>query len=225
MPLESPPNDSSILLIGSGGHAKVVMDTLLAESRFRIVGIVDDFLVKGTEVLGLTVLGCIADIPQLDIQAGVIAVGDNWARKTIYEKIINLRPDFAFPSVIHPNAYLGRGVSVEAGAVVLAGSVTNTEAVIGRCSIVNTKASVDHDCRLAEFSSVGPGAVLAGAVVLGTCSAVGLGACVRERTTIGDYSIVGMGSAVVADVASNVVVLGVPARVIRSRRSNEPYLK
>lgn len=107
----------------------------------------------------------------------------------------------------------------------MAGAVINPGTVIGHHYIVNTCAVIDHDCELEEFASVGPRAVLAGRVPLGRLAAVGVGAAVIEHTIVGAGTIVEGGSVVVRGLPPNVVAMGVPARVVRTREPNERYLR
>jgi acetyltransferase-like isoleucine patch superfamily enzyme len=116
-----------------------------------------------------------------------------------------------------------RGFDEKSG--VMAGTVINSNSRIGQFCIVNTKASIDHDCRLDDFSSVAPGATLAGNVRVGRCSAICLGACVAEKVTIGSHSVVGAGATVLEDLPDGVVAYGTPARVVRERRPDDPYLR
>ncbi len=107
----------------------------------------------------------------------------------------------------------------------MAGAVVNPNSNIGRHCIVNTNSSVDHDNHIHDFASVGPGAVTGGGVTLGTYSAIGLGACVAESVRIGKNSVIGAGATVVRDIPDSVIAFGTPARVIRSRALDEPYLR
>lgn len=118
---------------------------------------------------------------------------------------------------IHRNAFVATNARIGPGSQVLAQAAICVEAVLERGCIVNTAASVDHECRLAEGVHVAPGARLAGLVQVGHHSMIGTGAVVLPRIRIGENSVVGAGAVVVDDVPDNVVVAGNPARVIKER--------
>lgn len=110
------------------------------------------------------------------------------------------------------------------GTVLMAGSVVNSDTVIGKHCIVNTKASVDHDCDVSDFSSLAPGVTLGGTVTVGEFSAISVGASVAHSKVIGAHTVVGAGAVVVRDIPSLVVAYGIPARVVRARVQGDKYL-
>jgi sugar O-acyltransferase (sialic acid O-acetyltransferase NeuD family) len=218
-----------VVILGSSGHASVVVDVFEKQGGYEIAGILDCFKKPGTLALGYEVLGGADDLPTIFRAKGIagltIAVGDNWKRMQLAAAIVNLLPDLEFVSAVHPSAQLARGVTISPGAVVMAGAVINTGARLGAHCIVNTHASVDHDCWMGDFSSVAPAVALAGGVRLGTCSAVCIGSCVAEKVTIGSHTIVGAGSTVLEDLPDEVLAVGSPARIVRNRSRGEQYLR
>jgi len=216
--------ESRVVVIGSGGHSKVVCDAIVAGGRYQLAGLLDDFRDQGSPTWGPPLIGGIAALPGLGITRGVIAVGDNWRRFEIYEQVQKLIPSFEFVTIVHPFTAVSKESFLGAGTVVLAGAVINPGTKIGAHTIVNTRAAIDHDNSIGDFASIAPGATLGGSVTVGDFSAVGLGASVRHGTAIGQHTVIGMGAAVVAEVGSHAVAYGVPAQVMRSRMPGEAYL-
>lgn len=218
-----------ILVFGSSGHASVVIDSIERQQSYEIAGLVDSFKPAGTVILGYEVLGTEAELAGITrdrrVFGIVIAIGDNWQRARIAAHIRAAAPELQIVSAVHPGAEVSRSVEIGAGSVVMAGAVINRNARIGPFCIVNTKASVDHDSSLAEFSSVAPGATLAGNVHVGAYTAVCLQAAVAEKCSIGAHSVIGAGSVVLNDLPDHVLAYGVPARVIRTRKEGEPYVR
>ncbi|HEX4299949.1 MAG TPA: acetyltransferase [Gammaproteobacteria bacterium] len=218
----------SIVIIGSSGHAKVVIDIVERAEVGRIAGLIDDFRAAGETTLGYPVLGKVGDLPRLcsehALEGGVVAVGDNFARARLVGAIRATSPDFDFPAAVHPAAILGRDVSVDEGAVVMAGAVVNPCSRLGRFCILNTGASLDHDSTLAEFASLAPGARTGGGVSVEPYAAIGIGAVVVQGVRIGEHAVIGAGATVLEDVPAYSVAHGTPARPVRKREAGEKYL-
>jgi sugar O-acyltransferase (sialic acid O-acetyltransferase NeuD family) len=179
--------------------------------------------------IGYPILGSLADLAGIvrehNPQGFFIAIGDNWNRGVIAEKIKELMPGLAAITAIHPGAQVARSACLGPGTAVMAGGVVNSNASVGSFCIVNTRASIDHDSHLDDFASIGPGATLAGNVRVGAYSAICLEACVAEKVSIGSHAVVGAGSVVLGDLPDQVVAYGTPARVIRSRSPGDRYLR
>ena len=217
-----------IVIIGSSGHAKVIIDIIEQEGKFNIIGLLDTFKRIGESVLGYKILGEEKDLPQLIIKyqlsGCIIAIGDNWARSIVKNKIQEIDPSFGFITTIHPSASIARGVTIGSGTVVMAGAVVNSNSSIGDFCIINTNASIDHDNKLDKFSSIAPGATTGGNVSIGKFSAISLGANIIHDIEIGEHSVIGAGSTVLNNVSDYVVVYGTPAKKIRERNRGEKYL-
>lgn len=125
--------------------------------------------------------------------------------------------DVTLATVAHPAAYVAADAQLDSGVQVLAGAIVCARARIGRCTIVNTRASVDHECDIGAGSHVGPGATLAGCVRVEERAFIGSGAVVLPRIAIGAGAIVGAGAVVTRDVPPDAVVAGNPARILRKR--------
>ncbi|GFO55069.1 hexapeptide transferase [Geomonas sp. Red276] len=202
-----------IFVFGASGHAKVVIDIIEKEGRYRIAFLVDDDpALKGREIYGYPVVGGRDALRERWLRQGVIAIGDNESRRSVAGWLAE--NGFRLVTAVHPAATLGRGVKVGDGTVIMAGAVINSDAVIGENVIVNTRASIDHDCEVGAFSHIAPGAVLCGEVRVGEESFVCAGATIIPNTTVGSQALVGAGATVIGDVADGVRVVGNPARVI-----------
>ncbi|MFN8093768.1 MAG: acetyltransferase [Vicinamibacteria bacterium] len=153
-----------------------------------------------------------------------MAIGDNWRRRETTLRAEALVPGIAFAAVVHARATVAPDVELGPGSVVLPGAVIVSGTRLGRGCIVNTLASLDHEGLLDDFASLAPGVVAGGRVQVGEGSAIGLGARLVHRVRVGRHSVVGAGSLVLDDVPDGVVAYGSPARVVRPRAPDEPYL-
>jgi sugar O-acyltransferase (sialic acid O-acetyltransferase NeuD family) len=210
---------TGIVLLGAGGHGRVVVDVLSALGTSRKILMLDDNpAVWGRGEDGVRTAGPIASLRQLidaSLTEGFVAIGANQARARLFRDLVQAglsSPVLAHPSaVISPRAHLGSGVLVCAGAIIGPG------ARIGIGTIVNTGAQVDHDCEVGEFVHLAPGSVLCGEVSVASGALVGARATIAPGVSVGSRSIVGLGAAVVRAVPPNVTVAGVPARELRGR--------
>lgn len=220
----APPN---ILVLGSGGHARVVLDAIRARGEFKPLGFLDDNRHVGEMVDGLPVLGPIGRLPELsvDLSAGaVVAIGANDIRRKIVRQVEVLKATVDWLSVIHPGATIAANARIGAGAVVLAGCVINPGVSLGQHTIVNTRSSIDHDSVFGDFASTGPGVTTGGNTTAGAGTHIGIGATLVHGIRIGHDSVVGAGSVVTRDIGDLVVAYGAPAKVVRTRRADEKYL-
>ncbi|MBB5324276.1 sugar O-acyltransferase (sialic acid O-acetyltransferase NeuD family) [Anoxybacillus tepidamans] len=215
-----------IVVFGSGGHAKVVIDIVGKSEKYSLYGVIDGFRSRNEEFCGYKILGDESSLLNLneEIYGGIVAIGDNWVRRKVVEKVIYIIPNFKFISLIHPSAVIGDRVKIGDGTVVMGGVVINSDTVIGEHCIINTKSSIDHDCLIGNYVSIAPGVTLAGNVKIGDYSAISLGANVIHSINIGEHTLIGAGATVIKDIESYVVAYGTPAKIIRSRKIGEKYL-
>jgi sugar O-acyltransferase (sialic acid O-acetyltransferase NeuD family) len=220
---------SGVLVVGSSGHARVLVDIIEVAGTYKILGLLDDSKPKGSIELGYPILGTVSDLFEIarkhNPSGFIVAIGDNWNRALVTAKITQMAPALRAITAVHPSAHVARTARIGEGTAVMAGAVINSAASIGRYCIVNTRAAVDHDARLEDYASVGPGATLAGNVHVGAYSAICLQACVSEKVSIGSHTVVGAGSVVLRDLPGEVLAYGTPARVINSRCKNDRYLR
>ena len=205
-----------VVLIGGGGHGKVVLDALLESGR-DVAGFIDDDPEKaGGQVLQFPILGPSSALRDLALrfhfEEVIVAIGDNYIRDRKFREVIaaGLKP----VGVVHPGACVSRFAELGQGVVIMAGAVVNPGTVIDDNVCVNTCACVDHDNHLSRSCHVFPNATLAGGVQVGEFSYVGSGAVVNPYCPIGSHSYVGAGAVVIRAVPDGVVVAGVPAREI-----------
>lgn len=205
-----------MILIGAGGHGKVVLDAALL-AGLSVESIFDD--VPATEELfGVPVCRPSADWREVAVGTEfLVAVGDNQARARIYTRLLQLG---AVPRcVLHPRSWVSPRASLGGAVFAAAMATVNPGTEIGEDCILNTSCSVDHDCRVGRHTHLCPGVRLAGGVKVGEYTTVGTGACVLPGVRIGNHVLVGAGAVVNRDIPDGVTVAGVPARVIKKRES------
>jgi len=209
------------VVIGAGGHAKVVIDTLIAQGRFVPVAATDPS-VKKARVLGVPVVGGDEMLPGLKRRGvkffivGIGGVPDCRPRALVFES--TLRAGWLpVPAVVHPSAVIAAGVVLGPGTLVAAQAVIQPDAAVGANVIVNTAAVVEHDCVVGDHVHVAPGARVSGGVRIGAAAFIGAGAVVREGVSIGARAVIGAGAVVLEDVAAGRTAVGVPARILRRK--------
>lgn len=204
-----------VLILGAGGHAKVLIEALL-QSGATLAGITDpDPDLAGKKLLEVPVLGgdeVVGDFPQTEILLvnGLGSIGVPTARKGLFERFRAM--GYRFATVIHPSAIIASDVELGEGVQVMAGAVIQPGCRVGCNTIINTRASVDHDCRIGNNVHIGPGATLSGGVSIDDDTHIGTGATIIQGIEIGSQSVVAAGSVVVKNVDNRTAVMGVPAR-------------
>lgn len=202
---------SGVLILGAGGHGKVVAD-ILARCGISIYGFLDDNpLIWGTQILGFKVLGGIDEYQKWDCTGLVIGVGSNRVRLAIVRRL-GKQADKLWINAAHPSAVISPSASIGRGVVIAAQAVVNPETQIGDFVIINTSATVDHDCVVNDFAHIAPGSHLAGNVTIGEGVLIGIGAHVIPGRSIGDWAVIGAGATVVHNVPEQVIAKGIPAR-------------
>ena len=206
-----------IIVVGGGGHAKVVISILKKLADLRVIGYTDQND-KGA-ILGVPHLGADSILAELDRKrerSAVIAVGQvglGHQRENIWNKIrsqIN-----CFPAFASPQAVINEGVTLGEGSIVMDGVVMNSGSVTGRGAIINTNSTVEHDVIIGDWVHIAPGATVSGGVKIGSHSMIGAGAVVIEGLTIATDCMVGAGATVVRSLTEPGVYAGCPARRVR----------
>lgn len=214
----------NIIIYGCGGHAKVVADIVEKTGKYQIIGFIDDTRSECGTFLDYPVYTSISN-PHLDaITAGIVAIGDNWVRACVVEKIIQQIPHFQFITAVYPSTHIGRGVKIGCGTVIMPGVTINADTFIGRHCILNTSSSIDHDCKFEDFVSIAPGVIVGGNVTIGPSTAVGLGTKVIHRIDIGQNTVIGAGSLVTKSLPDNIMAYGSPCKFVRARNYGDSYL-
>lgn len=205
-----------LLLIGAGGHAKVVYDALRVANAPYILEVRSDNPENSRDRL----LDCEVKVPVGDIASWPdrvhVAIGDNRVRRKFGESVLSSGK--ILHTVIHPSALLSSYAHLSNGVFLAGYCLVAPSALIETGSIVNHGAVIDHDCRVGAWTHVGPRAVLGGAVHIGEECLVGSGAVILPGITLGDRVIVGSGAVVTRDIDSGTTVVGVPARSLSVRQ-------
>ena len=210
--------DNGVTILGAGGHAKVVISTLLS-ANVKINKILDDNPDKwGSRILSIKITGPLSEVDSSSAGDAIIAIGDNKTRKRIVEKYQHAQWMMA---VIHPDAYVHPSVRLGRGTVVFAKAVVQPDTVIGDHCIVNTGATVDHDCRIGNYVHISPGVNLAGEVCLDEGVFCGIGGKVITGITVGRWSTVGAGGVVIGDLPGYSLAVGVPAKIVRIEKNRD----
>lgn len=209
-PPHSPPDPTTIIIYGGGGHSKSLIDLLRNLGEYRIVGVIDDGLKPGDKVMGLPILGGGEALPQLYAQGvhrainAVGGIGNLSVRIKVFQKLT--QAGFSFPSVVHPSAVVEASATLARGVQVFAHAYVGSEARLGFGVIVNTGAIVSHDCVLDDYVNLSPGAILAGDVHIGAGALVGMGVTINLGVRIGSGARIGNGATIKEDVPQNGIV-------------------
>ncbi|PWB36020.1 acetyltransferase [Pseudomonas sp. SDI] len=213
----APTQSLPLVLLGAGGHAKVLL-SLVRACGHELLGVCDPGLVKQGvgHWRGLQVLGGDEALEQFDRDSvglinGIGQVVGSTLRRLIFEQA--KAKGFHFPVLVHPTAWIDESVVLGEGAQVMAGAILQPDVMVGCNTVVNTRASLDHDCCLAAHVHVAPAATLCGGVHVSIGAFVGSGSTVIQGIAIGEDAVVGAGTVVVRDVPAQGVLIGPPARL------------
>ena len=215
-------NKDKVVCVGGGGNAKVLIDIILNDNNYSLVGITEaagDLFQE--KINGVPVIGSDEILPRLLGEGikfsfvGVGTVGDTAVRTKIYQKLEAI--GFTPLTIIHPSATIALTAELGKGGCFLAGTIINPYAKIGNNVIVNTGALVEHDCVVDDHVCISPGAILGGEVIVGEQSFIGMGALIKQGVTIGKNVIIGMGAVVLDDIPDGATAVGNPARTLVKR--------
>lgn len=200
--------NNRLVIVGAGGHGKVVADNAL-KNGYKNICFVDDREVG--ICFGFPIVGTCADLEKLDdgVTGFVVGIGNNAVRKRIAES-----HSVNWISLVHPSAQVAEAVSLGDGTVVMAAAVINADSVVGKHSIINTGAIVEHDNVIGDYVHISPKAALGGTVSVGSMTHVGIGATVINNIAICDNCVIGAGGVVVKNIDQCGTYIGVPAKVM-----------
>lgn len=195
-----------IIIIGAGGHAKVLAEALRLSSR-RILGFVTPDIEAGSEFFGSKILGndsIILDYStdEIELVNGVGALPGKYHRWNLAAKM--REKSYNFTTVIHPDAVIASDAVLEEGVQVMAGVVVQPTTTIGRDTIINTGVLLDHDCDIAENCHLSPGVVCGGGVSVGVNTHIGLGTKIIQGINVGNACVIAAGSTIYQDVPSGI---------------------
>lgn len=207
----------NIVIIGGGGHTKVLISTIKKNNTYSIIGYTDN--INQGDILGVKYLGGDNILSEL-FNAGTInaALGVGQVQLTrkrfeIIEKI--KRIGFRFPQIISKNAIINESVLIGEGSQIFDGVIINSDSSIGDFTILNTNSTVEHDCQIGNYCHIATGAVLSGGIKLGDFCMVGSNAVLVQYREIVENSMIGAGAVVNRDIEVPGIYAGVPARKIR----------
>ncbi|MFC3092604.1 acetyltransferase [Alteromonas sediminis] len=202
---------TELVIIGAGGHAKVVIETACAMG-YQTIWVFDDNP-EGSKPLGYHIQGtCEQAIEATNKAAYFVAIGANAVRLRLLNALIERKKSLA--TLVHPSAVVSPSAKIGKASLVVAKAVINADASLGLGCIVNTAATVDHDCVVADGAHIAPGANLCGGVTVGKETLIGAGSAILPQKKIGDKCIVGAGSTVISDIPEGHSAVGSPAKIM-----------
>jgi UDP-perosamine 4-acetyltransferase len=198
-----------VLILGAGGHAKVVSEILALNGR-EILGYIAPHLKTGTSFNGKSILGDDTTIlnysaDTIELANGIGALPDQHLRWRLAEE---MREDgYTFVTLIHPSAVISDSVVLEEGVQVMAGSVIQSSTIVGQDTIINTSSSIDHDCIIAERCHIAPGVVCSGNVNIESGTHIGVGVTIIQGINIGKKCIIAAGAVVYKNIQDGVKLI------------------
>ncbi len=203
---------NKLLIIGASGHGKVIADIAFKLNKWESIAFLDDDETINLS-MGIKNIGKVKDVIKfINSYEVFVAIGDNEIREKVQMKLEQVNA--SIPTLIHPNAIIGKHVDVGIGTVVMAGVVINSCTRIGKGCIINTGATIDHDNKIGDYVHISPGAHLAGTVTVGQGSWLGIGSIVSNNISITSNCKIGAGAVVIKDITETGTYIGVPARRI-----------
>ncbi len=212
-----------LVIFVAGGHAVSVANVALS-AGYQVRYFIDKEK-SGSELLGYRIIGDLNQLAGIEAFSFAIAVGDNAMRERMHKEIIAKRENLHFPALVHSTAVVSCFSEIMDGVVVMPKAVIGPNSKVGKFCVINTQASIDHDCVMFDYSSLAPGALTGGNVQIGLRSAISIGAIIKNGLKVGDDSILGANSYLNKDLPNNQVAYGTPAKIIRLRNIGDPYLK
>ena len=214
--------NESLFVIGTGGHAKSIAEVAIA-AGFTIKAFIspdsDD-----SEFMGVRVLNSLPEDIAVRAESIAIGIGANYLREKVLLELQESCELSRFPALVHPSAIIASSAHIDLGSTIHQNSVVGPSTRIGKFCTLNTSATIDHDCVMHDFSSMGPGAHTGGGVTIGKRAHVSIGAIAIHGIAIGNDSILGAGSCATDSIPELTVSVGTPARALKQRLINDPYL-
>jgi len=204
--------NDKLLIIGAGGHGKVIADIALKMNRWKSIAFLDDNE-NIKSLMNIDVIGKTNDVFLLIKDFDVfVAIGNNETRARFVKELEAQEANI--PILIHPTAVIGEQVEIGAGTAVMAGAVINCCSTIGKGCIINTGATIDHDNCIGDYVHISPGVHTAGGVKIGNGSWLGIGSVVINNIDIHSGCTIGAGAVVVNNITEKGTYVGVPARKV-----------
>ena len=205
-----------LMIIGAGGHGRVIADIAQKTGLYGHIAFLDDDLSR--KLPGYELMGKVNEYQKWkDTHEFIVAVGNNRIRNDIQKA---LEKQVTITTLIHPCASIGEWVTLGAGTVAMANTAVNSGAVIGDGVIINTGSTIDHDCKIGNYVHVAPGSHISGNVSIGDRAWIGVGSSIVNNICLCDECMIGAGAVVVGDIKVMGTYVGVPARRIRHGGEN-----
>ena len=198
-----------IILIGNGGHDKVIKDIVKKSESYQLSGYLDDAIVRKSYSNDIFYDNLSNISNYYRTHHFIIAIGDNNKRQQIVHRFANIKLNYA--TLIHPTATIGSNVKIDKGSVIMPNTTINADTMIGKHCIINTMSCIEHDNKICDYVHIAPNATLTGNVVINQGAFIGASATIIPNINIGKNVIVGAGSTVIKDIADNHTVYGSPA--------------
>jgi len=209
-----------VVLIGGGGHAESIIDSINSMKLYNIIGIIDTKENQETYVSGVKIMGEDQDLAYYfhnGIKNAVIAIGSIGnieLRLKTYD--ICKKIGYQFPNIIDKSAVLSNKIKIGEGNFIGKGTIINANVHIGNGCIINTGSIIEHDCIIEDFVHIAPGSVLCGRVVIKKHTHIGAHSTIIQNVTIGEDTLIGAGSLVLKDIPSCKVAYGSPIREVKT---------
>lgn len=208
-----------IVIIGNGGHAKSIMDSIENLGVYEIVGFIATKDEQQFEYRGYRIIGTDDDLELLyksgihKAFVGIGYMGKGNVREKIYDRLKKI--GYTLPAIIDPSAIIASDAQIGEGTYIGKRAVVNSAAKVGKMAIINTGAIVEHDCIVGDFAHVAVNVTLCGGVFIGRSCFIGANAVVIQNIVVEDNSLIGAGAVVVNDIEDNCVAVGVPAKIVK----------
>ena len=206
------------ILIGGGGHAKSVADTVKTLGLYNIIGIVTKDKEDWNEFKWLGGDDKLQSIYEAGITTAIMAIGylgEGKTRRVVFDSLKEI--GFTIPAIVDSTAIVSSDTVIGEGTFIGKGVIVNAGSSIGKATIINTGAIIEHECRIGDFSHIAVGTRLCGRVNVGEDAFIGAGATVIQCINVGNGVKVGAGSAVISDIEDGVTAVGIPSKVLRKK--------
>lgn len=208
-----------IVLIGAGGHCKVIIDIIKSTNEYEIIGITDNNVTG--KVFDIPIIGkdtILESVHSTGVDYAFIAIGainNINIRNIIYTNLKKI--GFKLPVLIHRSAIVSPFSHIREGTCIMAGAIVNPGVNIEENCIVNTGSVIEHDCHIGYNTHISPNVSIAGGVNIGFNSHLGIGSTIIQERNIGNNVTIGAGSVVIKDIKDFTLVVGVPSREIKTK--------
>jgi sugar O-acyltransferase (sialic acid O-acetyltransferase NeuD family) len=204
-----------VIIIGAGGFGREVLDTLnyinSIETKYQIIGFVDNYIPIGTNLNGVEVLGKDELLEEYSRVSLVIAIANPHVRQSYFNRFKN---DFDFPVIVHPTAIISEFAKIGNGSIIQAFCIVAANSIVGNCVLINARSGVGHDASVGDFSSIQSFCDITGNSRIGNLCFLGTGVKIIPKLIIADECYICAGAVIFKDILTKSKVLGNPAKII-----------